>query len=143
MSLKERQDKIIQVFAKIENWDDRYKKIIEMGKNLEVMPENLKSEENKVKGCQSQVWLASELTPEKKVHFRADSDALIVKGLVALVLQVYSDATPEEILTTPPEFIEKIGLKNNLSPSRSNGLVAMIKQIQYYATAYKYLLSKG
>lgn len=143
MSLKERQEKIITTFANIESWDDRYKKIIELGKKLEAMPENLKTEENKVKGCQSQVWLASELTPEKKIHFRADSDALIVKGLVALVLQVYSDATPDEILATPPEFIEKIGLKANLSPSRSNGLVAMIKQIQYYATAYKYIVSKG
>jgi cysteine desulfuration protein SufE len=123
-------------------WEDRYQLIIKIGKELDPLPENEKSEDLKVKGCQSQVWLKANLSPNGNLQFRADSDALIVRGLIALVLQVYSDRTPAEIIALAPDFVKDIGLDTHLSPSRANGLFAMIKQIKYYAVAFQALSKK-
>ena len=106
------------------------------------MDESLKVEDLKVKGCQSQVWIKAELTADKKIKFLGDSDALLVKGLVALILTVYTDESPQTIMQTDTSFLKDIGFDTGLSPSRSNGLYSMIKQIKYYATAFQYLLSK-
>lgn len=138
--IQERQNKIIQDFSALQNWEDRYKKIIDLGKSLPSMPEELKTEQNIVKGCQSQVWLSAKLSDEGKIELLGDSDALIVKGLVGLLLAVYSGATPSEILMTPPEFLKALGFEGNLSPSRANGLHSMLKQIKLYATAFDYVL---
>jgi len=135
-TLKERGDEIANEFAKLSSWEDRYKKIISLGKSLPDLPENLRTEDAKVKGCQSQVWLHAKLNDRGEIVFQGDSDALLVKGLVALLLNVYSGSTPEEIMTTPPDFLKTIGFEGNLSPSRANGLFAMLKQIRYYATAF-------
>lgn len=140
LNIQERQNKIIQDFSALTQWEDRYKKIIEMGKALPEMPENLKTEQNMVKGCQSQVWLSANLNEQGQMLLQGDSDALIVKGLVGLLLSVYSGATPSEVLATPPEFLKALGFEGNLSPSRANGLHSMLKQIKLYATAFDYLL---
>lgn len=140
MSIQDRQEKIIKDFSALSQWEDRYKKIIEMGKALPEMPEALKTEQNAVKGCQSQVWLSANLNEQGQMILQGDSDALIVKGLVGLLLSVYSGATPSEILATPPEFLKALGFEGNLSPSRANGLHSMLKQIKLYATAFDYLL---
>ncbi len=139
-TIHDRQNKVIADFSAHTQWEDRYKKIIEIGKALPEMPENLKTEQNIVKGCQSQVWLHAALNDQGQVMLQGDSDALIVKGLVALLLAVYSGSTPEEILATPPEFLKALGFEGNLSPSRANGLHAMLKQIKNYALAFDYLL---
>jgi len=139
MSSQLRQQQLIEEFAKIPGWEDRYKKIIEMGRALPEMSESLKTEDAKIKGCQSQVWLHAKLDPQGRVELQGDSDALIVKGLVAVLLRVYSPAEPEEILATSPDFLKALGFEGNLSPSRANGLFAMLKQIQMFATAFKYL----
>jgi cysteine desulfuration protein SufE len=133
------QQKIIDEFSQLATWDEKYKKIIDYGKKLAPLPEEHRTEKNQVKGCQSQVWLHAELTLDGKVLLVADSDALIVKGLVALLLHVYSGQTPQEILSSPPEFLRTLGFDQNLSPSRSNGLHAMIKQIKNYALVFDYL----
>lgn len=138
--IQERQAKIVQEFSQLTQWEDRYKKIIEMGKSLSSMPEELKTEQNIVKGCQSQVWLFAGLNDQGGMVLQGDSDALIVKGLVSLLLHVYSGAKPGEILATPPDFLKALGFEGNLSPSRANGLHAMLKQIRNYATAFDYLL---
>lgn len=138
------EDKINQVkkdFSDLD-WEKKYEKIIEYGKLWPGLPEAERIEDLKVKGCQSQVWIKAELSSEKKIVFRGDSDALIVKGLVAIVLKVYSGESPETILKTEPQFLRDIGFDSGLSPSRTNGLYSMIKQIKYYATAFQYLLSK-
>lgn len=140
MTIQDKQNKVIQDFSALSQWEDRYKKIIELGKALPEMPEALKSEQNIVKGCQSQVWLSASLSEDGRVQLQGDSDALIVKGLVGLLLQVYSGGTPSEILATPPEFLKALGFEGNLSPSRANGLHSMLKQIKLYATAFDYLL---
>lgn len=142
MSLKQRSDEIVTEFSKLNDWEARYKKIIELGKSLPDLPENLRTEESKVKGCQSQVWLHAQLNDKGEIEFQGDSDALLVKGLVALLLKIYSGSTPEEILTTPPEFLKSIGFEGNLSPSRANGLFSMIKQIRYFATAFAMLAQR-
>ncbi len=134
--------KIKSIFETISNWEDRYKKIIEIGKKASSLPDHDKKEELKVKGCQSQVWLKAEMKPNGEIHFEGDSDALIVKGLVSILIQVYSESRPEEILTTPPDFLNELGFSQNLSPSRANGLNAMIKQMMYYAKAFQ-ILSQG
>ncbi|MBV2167825.1 MAG: SufE family protein [Bdellovibrio sp.] len=139
-SIKERQDQVIQEFSALTQWEDRYKKIIDLGKTLPELSEDLKTEQNIVKGCQSQVWLVAHLNEQGQVVLQGDSDALIVKGLVGLLLRVYSGATPSEILSTPPEFLRALGFEGNLSPSRANGLHSMLKQIKLYATAFEYLL---
>lgn len=122
-----------------ENWEDKYKKIIEMGKALPIFPSEYQTEKYLVKGCQSQVWLVAELGADKTLKLKGDSDALIVKGLVAVVLQVYSGATLLEVIQTGPEFIKELGFESNLSPSRANGLMSMIKQIRLYAQAFHML----
>lgn len=124
------------------DWENKYEKIIEYGKKWPGLSDEFKTEDLKVKGCQSQVWIKAELTPDKKINFSGDSDALIVRGLVAIALSVYSGESPETILKTEPLFLKEIGFDSGLSPSRSNGLYSMIKQIKYYATAFQYLLSK-
>jgi cysteine desulfuration protein SufE len=139
---KERIEKLIADFSAIATWEDRYKRLIDMGKALPPMDPVHQTEDNKVKGCQSQVWLTVKLQDNKTLHFEADSDALIVKGLISLLLNVYQDLAPADILQTPPRFLADLGLESHLSPSRANGLQAMAKQIQYYATAYQFLLSK-
>lgn len=138
MSLQERQTRIISEFNDVSTWEDRYKKLIELGKALPDLPDEKKLEDYKVKGCQSQVWIHARLE-NGKIIFEADSDALLVKGLVALLLRLYSDATPQEILSTPPDFVKEIGLENKLSPSRANGLFSMIKQMKFYAVAFQSL----
>jgi len=138
--IQEKQQKIIQDFSQLNQWEDRYRRIIEMGKALPDMPEELKTDQNIVKGCQSQVWLSASLNDQGGMVLVGDSDALIVKGLVSLLLNVYSGAAPSEVLATPPDFLKALGFEGNLSPSRANGLHAMLKQIRNYATAFDYLL---
>ncbi len=123
----------------LQSWEERYKAIIALGKQMKPFPEEFKTDDLKVKGCQSQVWIKADLTADGRVEFLADSDALIVKGLVALLLSVYSGQTPQQILANPPEFIKELGFANYLSPNRANGLYAMVKQIQYYALAFEAL----
>jgi cysteine desulfuration protein SufE len=130
------QDEIIENFDFFEDWDDKYAHIIEMGKELQPLKEKYKTDDNIIKGCQSRVWLNAEMEG-KNLLFSADSDAIIVKGLVAMLLKVFSNHTPDEIMSSDIYFMEKIGMANHLSPTRSNGLVAMVKQIKLYALAYK------
>lgn len=133
---------MVAKFADLNDWEDRYKKLIELGKVLPDLPDSKKTEDFKVKGCQSQVWIHARLD-QGCVIFEADSDALLVRGLVALLLEVYSGATPTEILETPPDFVKEIGLESKLTPSRANGLVSMIKQMKYYAMAFKALADQS
>lgn len=137
MSLQMRIEQVVQEFERVQSWEDRYKKIIQMGKELGDLPDSMKTEESKVKGCQSQVWLHAHLSSEGLVQFQGDSDAMLVKGLVALLLRVYSNAKPAEILMTPPDFLQKLGFEGNLSPSRANGLFAMLKQIRNFALVFQ------
>ncbi len=134
-----RQQALIQEFSKFSSWEDRYKAIIERGKKMPLMADGLKTEDRKVKGCQSQVWLEAQLTSEKTVHFQADSDALIVKGLIAILLEVYDLTKPQDILQSSTDFLKDMGFEQNLSPSRSNGLFSVVKQIKNYALAFDYL----
>jgi cysteine desulfuration protein SufE len=136
-SVGEIQDRIVREFELLSDWTERYKYIIKLGKKLEPLEEEHKIEENLVRGCQSQVWLVAEQDGEGNVQFRADSDAAIVKGLVSLMVRLYSGQTPQTILDTEPQFIERIGMEKHLSPTRSNGLVSMVKQMKIYAMAYK------
>lgn len=137
MSLAQRQDELATEFARLPDWEARYKRLIAMGKELQAYPEQYRSEDYKVKGCQAQVWLYAKFNEQGQVEFAADSDALIVKGLAAVLLRIYSCARPEEILSAKPDFLQKMGLENHLSPSRANGLYSMIRQILYYATAFQ------
>lgn len=141
MTIQEKQKQLVDEFQAVGDWEERYKKIIAMGRQLPDMAEEYKNDDNKVKGCQSQVWLHAELTSQGKMILHGDSDAMIVKGLVAVLLQVYSGSGPEEILKSPPEFLRALGFESHLSPSRANGLHAMLKQIQHYATAFAYVLN--
>lgn len=135
-AINEIQDSIIEQFSDFDDWLDRYQLLIDLGSEQEPLPEEYKSDNNLIEGCQSRVWLQADLI-DGKVHFRAESDALIVKGIVSLLISVYSGHTPDEILSSEPYFVEAIGLKEHLSPTRSNGLVAMIKQMKLYALAFK------
>lgn len=135
------QQKIIREFEVLGDWTERYKYIIQMGRELEPLDEKYKVEENLVRGCQSQVWLHTYLK-DGKIIFEADSDAAITKGLVALMVRFYSGQDPDTIISTNPEFIRKIGMENHLSPTRSNGLASMVKQMKIYAMAYKTKLQK-
>ncbi|MDE5807206.1 MAG: SufE family protein [Muribaculaceae bacterium] len=137
MTINQTQDEIIEEFEGLTDWMDRYAYIIDLGNTLPDFPESLKTPANLIEGCQSRVWIDAKEDQEGKLLFEADSDALIVKGIVALLLRVLSDHTPEEILNADLYFIDKIGLKEHLSPTRSNGLVSMVKQIHNYALAYK------
>ncbi|MFV0507252.1 MAG: SufE family protein [Bacteroidales bacterium] len=130
------QDQIIEEFSIFDDWMDKYAYIIEQGGNLEKIDPSLKGEDKLINGCQSKVWLISEYI-DGKIELKAESDAVIVKGIISLLLRVYSGRTPDEIMNAEPYFIEKIGLAQHLSPTRSNGLLAMIKQIKLYASAYK------
>ncbi len=134
--INDRIEKIKQDFARFSEWEGRYKHLIELGKQMPAMNEDYRTEANKVKGCQSQVWLGARLDGDK-IIFEADSDASIVKGIVALLVFVYSGSTPDEILVTKPTFLEDIGLREHLSMSRANGLTSMMKQISFYAMAFK------
>lgn len=140
MSMKEKQDEIIEEFAFFEDWMDKYAHIIDLGKDLELIDEKDKREENLIKGCQSRVWLVAESDDEGKLKFKADSDALITKGIIALLIRVVNGEEPETVAKEELYFVNEIGLKEHLSPTRSNGLVSMIKQMKYYALA---LTSKG
>lgn len=140
--MNKRIEDLIKEFQAFSDWEERYKYIIALGKGLESFPEGHRIEENKVKGCQSQVWLYASLK-NGKIHFHGDSDAAIVKGIVAILLRVYNHASPDEILSTPPAFLDEIGLRQHLSMSRSNGLSSMVKQISFYALAFKAKTSMG
>lgn len=133
------QDRVAQVkerFLKYKDWEDRYKELIQLGKELNIYPEDKREDKYKVKGCQSQVWLYPEFK-DGRVYFYADSDAMLVKGIVGLLVSVYSDATPDEILSVKPEFLKEVGITEHLSMNRSNGLAAMMKQMQMYALVLK------
>lgn len=134
MTITEIQEEIINEFSMFEDWMERYEYIIELGKALPLIDEAYKLDENLIRGCQSKVWLHSELN-NNKILFTADSDAILTKGIVALLLRVYSNQSPQDILNADATFINKIGLKEHLSPTRANGLVSMLKQIKMYAIA--------
>ena len=139
MTINEIQDEIIEEFSGFDDWMDKYQLLIDLGNEQEPLEEKYKTEQNLIDGCQSRVWLVAEekeVKSEKVIHFRAESDALIVKGIVSLLIRVLSDHTPQEILDADLYFIEEIGLKEHLSPNRSNGLVAMVKQMRVYALAF-------
>ena len=139
-TINEIQDSIIEEFSDFEDWLDRYQLLIDLGSEQEPLPQEYKTDNNLIEGCQSRVWLQADLV-DGKVQFRAESDALIVKGIVSLLIKVYSGHTPDEILEVEPYFVEAIGLKEHLSPTRSNGLLAMIKQMRLYALAFKAKMS--
>ena len=139
-TINEIQDEIIEEFAGLDDWMDKYQLLIDLGNEQDPLDEQYKTESNLIDGCQSRVWLQADLMEvgnEKVVHFQAESDALIVKGIVSLLIRVLSDHSPQEILDADLYFIDEIGLKEQLSPTRSNGLLAMIKQIRSYALAFK------
>jgi len=142
MTIEETQQNIIEEFSVFDDWMDKYGYLIELGNELEEFDPKLKTDQNLIKGCQSRVWLSAE-KKDGHIYFQADSDAVIVKGLAALLLRVFSGRTPREILESNLHFIEDLGLKSHLSPTRSNGLIAMIKQIKLYAVAYKKLEEEG
>lgn len=135
MTIEEIQQNIIEEMDLFEDWTDKYEYIIELGKSLNTISEDKKTDSNKIKGCQSNVWLDAEFV-DGVVKFSADSDALIVKGLVSLVLKVFSNQAPQDIINANLDFIEKTGLSQHLAQTRSNGLLAMVKQIKFYAMAY-------
>lgn len=135
-SIREKEQEIVDQFRNLSNWRDRYKKIIELGRELPDYPEEFRDDKYKVKGCQSQVWLHPSLEGST-IKFDADSDAAIVRGLIAIVLRVYSGHKPDEILESQPSFVDEIGLSEHLSQTRSNGLSAMLKQLKMYAFAMK------
>ncbi len=139
MTINEAQDEIIDEFEGLSDWMDRYAYIIDLGNTLPEFPESQKTPQNLIEGCQSRVWIDAKLSDDGHIDFQADSDALIVKGIVALLMRVLNHRTPDEILGADLYFIDKIGLKEHLSPTRSNGLVAMVKQIHDYARAFKML----
>lgn len=139
--INEKKQRLISEFQNL-GWEDRYQLLIKKGKALDALPDDEKTDDLKVKGCQSQVWLKARLNDKGEVEFRGDSDALIVRGLVAILLEVYSGEKPQVILETEPDFVKEIGLDTHLSPSRANGLFSMIKQIKYYAMAFQALESQ-
>ena len=136
MSIQEIQEEIVDEFSMFDDWMQRYEYMIELGKSLPLIDEAYKTDDNLIKGCQSKVWVHAELEGDKLV-FTADSDAIITKGIIALLIRVFSDQHPKAILEAHTDFIDKIGLKEHLSPTRANGLVSMIKQIKMYAVAFQ------
>ena len=136
MTINEIQDEIIEEFSGFDDWMDKYQLLIDLGNEQEPLEEKYKTEQNLIDGCQSRVWLQADMEDGGTLYFKAESDALIVKGIVALLIRVLSGHTPQEILDADLYFIEEIGLKEHLSPTRSNGLVAMVKQMRLYALAF-------
>ena len=141
MTIEEREKEIIEEFSMLSDWMDRYSLLIELGNDLTDFEEEHRSNQNLIEGCQSKVWLYA-WEKDGLIYFMADSDAIIVKGIVALLIRVLNGRTPDEILEAPLAFVNAIGLKEHLSPTRSNGLVAMIKQMRMYALAYKTKMGK-
>ncbi len=136
MNIQDIQTRIIKEFSLFEDWTDKYKYIIKLGSKLDDLPEEDHIDQHLVKGCQSQVWLTANMEGDKLI-FKADSDAAITKGLVALMIRIYSNQTPDDILQNNPDFLKKIGLAEHLSPTRANGLASMVKQMKIYAMAFK------
>jgi cysteine desulfuration protein SufE len=141
MTINELQDNIIEEFEQFEDWMDKYSLLIDLGNSLEPLANEDKKQQNIIEGCQSRVWLHAELK-DGLVIYRGESDAVLVKGIVSLLIQVLTAHTPNEIINTELYFIEKIGLREHLSPTRSNGLLAMVKQMKMYALAYKTVTDK-
>ncbi|MFP9116799.1 SufE family protein [Flavobacterium sp. RNTU_13] len=135
MKIREIQDEIIDEFSMFDEWDERYQYVIDLGKSLPLIDEQYKTDDNIIKGCQSKVWLHAE-EKDGTVVFTADSDAILTKGLIAIMIRVFSGQKPAEILEADTNFVDEIGLKEHLSPTRANGLVSMIKQIKMYALAF-------
>ncbi len=142
MTINEQQDEVIEEFSELDDWMDRYQLLIDLGEEQESLPDNEKTEQNLIDGCQSRVWLVCDEN-NGILTFRAESDALIVKGIVSLLIRVVSGHTPQEILDADLYFIREIGLTEHLSPTRSNGLLAMIKQMRMYALAFKTKLAEA
>jgi cysteine desulfuration protein SufE len=142
MSVIEEQNKLVKEFSELTEWEDKYALLIKMGKELGELDPEIKIEKNKISGCQSQVWMHAKLE-DGKMQILGDSDAMIVKGLVALLIKVYSNQKPEEILSSPPNFLNQIGIDKHLSPTRKNGLGAMLKQIQLFAIAFNVLSNRS
>ncbi len=140
MSIKEIQDSIVDEFSMLDDWMDRYAMLIEMGKECPLIDEKYRDEQHLINGCQSRVWLHAELK-EDKVYFTADSDAVITKGIINLLIRVFSGQTPADILAADLSFLDQIGLKEHLSPTRSNGLLSMLKQMMLYAEAFQKLIT--
>ncbi len=136
MSIEDIQNEVIDEFAMFEDWMQRYEYMIELGKSLPLIDEQYKTSDNIIKGCQSKVWVHAELV-EGKLVFTADSDAIITKGIIAILIRTFSNQTPANIIAAKTDFIDEIGLKEHLSPTRANGLVSMIKQLKLYAVAYQ------
>ncbi len=143
LGIENRIADIKKEFAGLLTWEEKYRRVIDYGKKMPAMNAQDRTEEAKVKGCQSQVWLHAKKSGEDKIEYWGESDALIVNGLLALLLQIYSQSSPDEVLKTPPDFIKEIGFSENLSPSRANGLMAMIKQIINFAQGFKILSQIG
>lgn len=135
-SIRQTEDEIVEDFSLFDDWDGKYEYIIDLGKKLAPLAEEHKKDENKVKGCQSTVWLMADYK-DGKVHYQADSDAVIVKGLISMLIRVLSGHTPDEILNADMDFINKIGMTNHLAQTRSNGLLSMVKQMKNYALVFK------
>ncbi len=135
MSIQEIEDQIVDEFSNYDEWLDKYAYLIELGKGCPQIDEREKTDSNLIKGCQSRVWLSCHIE-DGKLHFRADSDAVITRGIIALLIRVLNNQTPQDILDAKLDFIEKIGLEEHLSPTRSNGLTAMVKQLKMYALAF-------
>ena len=136
MSINDIQNEIIDEFSMFEDWEERYQYMIDLGKDLPLIEAQYKTDSNIIKGCQSKVWVHAELKDDK-IFFTADSDAIITKGIIAILIRVFSNQRPKDIIEANTDFIEKIGLKDHLSPTRANGLVSMIKQLKMYAIAYQ------
>ncbi|TRX64567.1 SufE family protein [Carboxylicivirga sp. M1479] len=136
MTINEVQEEIVEEFASFDEWMDKYAYLIEIGNDLEGFKDEWRLEQNLIEGCQSKVWVYAELV-DGKINYSADSDAIITKGIIALLIRVLSGRTPDEILNTELSFVEKVGLKDHLSPTRSNGLLSMMKQMRLYAVAFK------
>lgn len=136
-SIDQKQSEIIDEFSEIDDWMDRYAYIIDLGNALPPIDDSLKTPDRLIEGCQSRVWLDARLSTDGRIHFTADSDAIIVKGIISLLISVLNDHTPDEILNADLHFINDIGLSEHLSPTRSNGLLAMVKQMKMYALAFK------
>ncbi|WP_299115621.1 SufE family protein [uncultured Winogradskyella sp.] len=136
MTIQEVQDEIIDEFSMFEDWEERYQYMIDLGKTLPLIDEKYKTEDNIIKGCQSKVWVHADMSNDK-INFTADSDAIITKGIIAILIRAFSNQHPKDIIEADTYFIDKIGLKEHLSPTRANGLVSMVKQIKLYAIAYQ------